>query len=181
MTAPASVSLNDAIARIALGDRAAFRQVYAASSARLFAVCLRLMRNREEAEDVLQEAFVKVWERSHLYDARKGEALAWLVTIARHCALDRLRKPGRNAAPFDETAAAEWDRQALHEPEQPAASGALQRCLGGLREDYRNVVVLAYVDGLTHEELAARFGKPVGTVKSWVRRGLTQLKDCMAQ
>jgi RNA polymerase sigma factor (sigma-70 family) len=101
--------------------------------------------------------------------------------VTRHCALDRLRRPGRHVAPFDETAAAEWDRQALHESSETADSGALQRCLSGLREDYRNVVVLAYVNGLTHEELAARFDKPIGTVKSWVRRGLTQLKECMMQ
>jgi RNA polymerase sigma-70 factor (ECF subfamily) len=181
MSAAGPVSLNDAIARVALGDRQAFRQVYATAGSKLFAICLRLMRNRDEAEDVFQEAFVKIWERSHLYDPAKGEVMAWLATVTRHCALDRLRKPGRHTTPFDDEAAAEWDRQALDEPAQGADSGALQRCLSGLREDYRNVVVLAYVDGLTHEELAVRFQKPVGTVKSWVRRGLAQLKECMMQ
>ena len=181
MNALASVDMNDLILRIANGDRAAFRQVYTLAGPKLFAICLRLMRRREEAEEILQEAFVRIWERSHQFDPAKGQAAAWLATITRHCALDRLRKPGRDTVEFDETVVSEIDSQVAALASHAGEALDLHRCLGALRKDYRDTVVLAYVNGMTHEELAAYLGKPVGTIKSWVRRGLDQLKDCMSQ
>jgi RNA polymerase sigma-70 factor (ECF subfamily) len=170
--------LADLLSKTANGDKAAFRALYAEAGPRLFAICLRMMKSRDAAEDVFQEAFVKIWQRSHQFDPGKGHALAWLAAITRNCALDRLRKPGRAALPFDETVVEEIDAQVR--AIAPAADGRdLKRCLEALREDYRRVIVLAYVDGLTHEELAGRLGKPVWTIKSWVRRGLEQLKGCM--
>jgi RNA polymerase sigma-70 factor, ECF subfamily len=181
MTPSSAVDLNDLIGRVANGDRIAFRQIYGSAGPRLFAICLRLMRRREEAEEILQEAFVRIWERSHQFDPAKGQASAWLATLTRHCALDRLRKPGRDTVEFDEAVISEIDAHvaALQSGEGQALD--LRRCLGAMRKDYRDAVVLAYVNGMTHEELAERLNKPIGTIKSWVRRGLEQLKDCMSQ
>jgi RNA polymerase sigma-70 factor, ECF subfamily len=146
---------------------------------KLFAITLKMLKARDMAEDVLQEAFVKIWERSWQFDPAKGEAMAWLATVTRHAALDRLRKQPRSHVVFDEAVVEEIDGQLGQLSETMGEAGDLRRCLGGLREDYRKAVVLAYINGLTHEELAEQLGKPMGTVKSWVRRGLEQLKACM--
>jgi RNA polymerase sigma-70 factor, ECF subfamily len=179
MTSLPPVVVGELLAKVALGDRPAFRAFYAEAGPRLFAICLRMMRNRDEAEDVLQETFVRIWERSHLYDPAKGAGLAWAATIARHCSLDRLRKPGRDHQPFDEQMIEQVDSHVAG-LDHSGEGHDLKRCLGALREDYRNAVILAYMNGLTHEELSEQLGKPLGTIKSWVRRGLDQLKDCMS-
>jgi len=170
--------LVELLSKTASGDKAAFRALYAQAGPKLFAICLRMMKNRHEAEDVFQEAFVKIWERSHQYDAGKGQALAWLTTIARNCCLDRLRKPGRATLPFDDAVVDEIDAR-VQAIDQTPMGRDLQRCLEALREDYRRVIVLAYVSGMTHEELAGQLRRPMGTIKSWVRRGLEQLKGCL--
>ena len=167
------------LARVAAGDRQAFRALYAKAGPRLYAICLRMMRAKDQADDVFQEAMVKAWERSWQFDPAKGDGLAWLATVTRHCALDKLRRVPKLHLSIDDAVTGEID--ALTSTEQPdlADSQGLQLCLAELRKDYRDAVVLAYVNGLTHEELAARLGKPLGTIKSWVKRGLEQLKDCM--
>jgi RNA polymerase sigma-70 factor, ECF subfamily len=174
-----AVSSSELLLAIANGNRAAFRTLYAEAGPRLFAICLRMMKARDQAEDVMQAAFVRIWERSHQFDPAKGEAMAWLATVTRHCALDRLRAQPKATISFDESVVEEMDGHMAAFEASPGGHGDLHRCLKRLREDYRNVVVLAYVNGLTHDELAVRFGKPLGTVKSWVKRGLEQLKECM--
>ena len=181
MTATATVSVSELLIRIADGDRPAFRTLYAKAGPKLLAICLRMLRSKEAAEDVLQEAFAKIWERSWQFDSAKGDGLAWLATVTRHCALDRLRQKSAPLVPFDDDVEAEIDKGTALDHRHLAEGGDLMRCLGRLHEDYRNAVVLAYVNGLTHEELALRFERPVGTIKSWVKRGLEQLKDCMDQ
>ena len=180
MNLPPSVEADELLTKTALGDRGAFRTLYTKVGPRLFAICLRMMRNRDEAEDVMQEAFVRIWEKSHLYDPAKGAGLAWAATLARHCCLDRLRKPGRNHQPFDDELIDQIDRHVANLDHGYGETHDLKRCLGGLRKDYRNAVILAYMNGLTHEELSEQLNKPLGTIKSWVRRGLDQLKDCMS-
>jgi RNA polymerase sigma-70 factor (ECF subfamily) len=172
---------SELLARTAGGDRLAFRELYAQAGPRLFAICLRMMKSRDQAEDVLQESFIKIWERSHLYDPAKGEAMAWMATVTRHCALDRLRRHPVGTVAFDEAVVAEVENRMAELQGNAGDSGDLHRCLKHLREDYRNAVVLAYVNGMTHEDLSRQLGKPMGTIKSWVRRGLEQLKECMAQ
>ena len=175
-----TVTVNDLLLQIALGDRAAFRSLYTKAGPRLYAICIRMMRSRDLADDVFQEALVKVWEKSWQFDPAKGDGLAWLATVTRHCALDRLRRQPRNHLSIDETVTHEIDMAtAIELPADLADARGLRHCLEGLREDHRNAVVLAYVNGLTHEELAERLSRPLGTVKSWVKRGLEQLKDCM--
>ena len=179
MSGPALVSYVELLDRTAAGDRQAFKSLYLAAGPRLFAIAIRMMRSRDLAEDVLQEAFVKIWERSWQFDPAKGEALAWLATVTRHTALDRLRKQPRSVVAFDETVVEEIDAQLGALTSSLGEASDLRRCLSNLREDYRKAVILAYINGLTHEELAQQLGKPVGTVKSWMRRGLEQLKGCM--
>jgi RNA polymerase sigma-70 factor, ECF subfamily len=178
MEAFPSVSVSQLLVRVAQGDKTAFQMVYDQSGSRVFAICFRMMRNRTDAEDVYQEAFVKIWERSWQYDPAKGDGIAWMVTVARRCALDRLRASRPQNVVFDEVVEGRIDRSAV-----AAADGGngvdLTRCLGKMRDDFRKTIMLAYVDGLTHEELADTMGKPLGTVKSWLTRGLTQLKECM--
>ena len=179
MNGSASVSYAEMLVLIASGDRQAFRALYAQVGPKLFAICLRMMKARDQAEDVFQEAFIKIWERSWQFDPARGEALAWLATLTRHCALDRLRKAPKRDVAFDESIVEEIDLNHYHESVTAGDGGDLRRCLGGLRKDYRDAVVLAYVNGMTHEELASQLNKPVGTIKSWVRRGLEQLRECM--
>lgn len=179
MNAPPAVSYADLLGQTAAGDRQAFRALYQSAGPKLFAIALRMMKARDLAEDVLQEAFVKIWERSWQFDPAKGDGLAWLATVTRHAALDRLRKQPRSQVEFDEGVVDEIDAQLGELAGSMGEAGDLRRCLGNLREDYRKAVVLAYVNGLTHDEMAEQFAKPVGTVKSWVRRGLEQLKGCM--
>lgn len=180
MSLPAPVTINDMLQRIAQGDRAAFRVLYAKAGPKLYAICLRMLRARDQADDVFQEAFVKVWERSWQFDPAKGDGMAWLATVTRHCVLDRMRRTPKNHVDMDDAVIREVDiATAAEMPADLADARGLRHCLDGLREDHRNAVVLAYVNGLTHEELALRLGRPLGTIKSWVKRGLEQLKDCM--
>jgi RNA polymerase sigma-70 factor, ECF subfamily len=160
-------------------DRAAFAALYARTSSKLFAIALRIMRQREWAEDVLQESFVGVWQRAGDYDPARGSAIGWLVTIVRHCAIDQQRRRGRRP---EGRSAPEEVLTALAAPDSAdSAAGlrALQRCLDELDQQPRRAVLLAYCYGLTREELAARLGVPLGTVKSWLRRSLERLQKCL--
>jgi RNA polymerase sigma-70 factor (ECF subfamily) len=179
-----TLDLEDLIARSALGDRAAFRRLYDAVSPRLFALALRMLRRREQAEEVLQEAFMTVWRQAGDYRPDRGSPMAWLATIVRNRCLDVLRRdPGHVSL----------DQEPDHgERADPAADPArdldrlrrddlLRRCLAALVEVQRQAVFMAFFDGLTHEQLAARLSAPLGTVKSWVRRGLGRIRECLAQ
>lgn len=180
MSLPQPVTIDDMLLQVAQGDRAAFRVLYAKAGSKLYAICLRMMRSRDQADDVYQEAMVKVWERSWQFDPSKGDGMAWLATVTRHAALDRLRRAPKHHVAMDDDVAREIEiATAAEMPADVADARGLMHCLDGLREDHRNAVVLAYVNGLTHEELAERLGRPLGTIKSWVKRGLEQLKDCM--
>lgn len=166
---------------MAAGDRAALDMVYAMTSAKLFATIVRIVRVRERAEDLLQETYVKAWQRAGRFDPARGSPITWLCTIARNTALNDLRRDGRlpvdagdalpevadDAAPHDEWLCDLQDAEALH------------RCLETLQADHRRSIRLAFFEGLTHSELARRIDAPIGTVKSWIRRGLSGLKGCL--
>ena len=148
----------------------------------LLAVLLRMLRRRDVAEDVLQDVFVKVWQQASQYDQGRGRPLAWLVSIARYRAID-LQRAHRPTVVIDE-------EQAMHEPqfqvagpaegaEALAAGSALMRCLELIAAPQRRCIVLAYADGLTHDQIARSVGEPLGTVKSWVRRSLLSLRRCL--
>jgi len=161
-------------------DRAAFATLYDRTAPQLFGIALRILRQREEAEDVLQEAFVAVWDRAASFDRARGSVMTWLVTVLRYRAIDRRRR----RAHLEDRLGSEEDLRALtaaatDEADRGAGLAALQKCLGELEERPRSAVLLAYAYGYTHEELAQQLATPIGKVKSWVRRSLERLKRCL--
>jgi RNA polymerase sigma factor (sigma-70 family) len=164
------------------GDRAALAEVYDATSAKLMGVCLRILGERSEAEDVLQETYIAVWRRAGTYDPARAGAISWLVAVARNKALDRIRagKVRRASAPLDDASEiADPARSALAEVESADDRRALLNCLQELDADQQSSIRSAFMDGLTYEELAARRNVPLGTMKSWIRRGLMKLRGCL--
>lgn len=155
----------------AAGDRHAFKALYDATSRRLLGIALLILRRRELAEDVLQEAYVRVWTEARRYDPARGPALPWLSRIVRNLAIDALR---RDRGPHEDIT----DRtELLATPPAPVAERRdLARGLAQLAPEQRESVLLAFLEGYTHEELARRLGVPLGTAKSRVRRGLGQLR-----
>jgi len=175
----APLPLEQLLRRTARRDRAAFAALYARTAAKLFGIALRIMRQREPAEEVLQESFVAVWQRAEDYDPARGSAMGWLVTIVRHTAIDQLR---RGSARPESHSAPEEALLALISPDSADSRvelGALQRCLDELEREPRRAVLLAYCYGLSRDELAIRLAVPIGTVKSWLRRSLERLKRCL--
>jgi RNA polymerase sigma-70 factor (ECF subfamily) len=176
--------LEPLLAAVARGDQAAFAELYALTSPRLFAVLLRILKRNDWAEDALQDCYMRVWRRSESYAPDRGAPLAWLVTIARYRALDVLRARGHqpgDAEPEDITELPLVDAGPRPEDHAQQSEGLerLRDCLRGLSDEQRRSVLLAYYEGYTHSELADRLATPLGTVKSWVRRGLTQLRTCL--
>lgn len=180
------------LARCGLGDRAAFADLYQATSSHLFAVVLRINRDRAQAEDVLQEVYVKVWRAARTFDAAQSQPLTWLTSIARNGAIDSVRR--KQAEPQTLSGAFGTDEDSEHSVydtlEDPTdgplallakASEAreLATCMQRLTPAQRQSVALAFFDGLSHPEVAQRMRHPLGTVKSWVRRALIALKDCL--
>jgi RNA polymerase sigma-70 factor, ECF subfamily len=171
--------LQELLRKTARGDAAAFALLYKHTAARLFGVAVRIAGHGEIAEDALQESFVTVWQRAADYDPMRGAAMSWLVAIVRNCTIDRLRR--RGTRPEGHIAPAEalaW-LAAPDSTAQGAELRALRACLDELEEQPRRAVLLAYLYGLTREELAAHLAVPVGTVKSWIRRSLDRLRRCL--
>ena len=183
-----SRALHDLLARTALGDRAAFAELYRRTSAHLFGVVLRINRDRGQVEDVLQETYVNVWRAAGGFDAARAQPLTWLTSIARNRAIDSLRRqqaqPRLSSGEQDEDEDV-YDRAADDQPgplellQRVSDARALGACMEMLSAQQRQSVALAFYDGLSHAEVAARLHEPLGTVKSWVRRGLLALKACL--
>lgn len=167
--------------RIADGDRSALRELYEATSAKLFGVCLRILSDREEAEDVLQEVYVTIWRRADRFDGARAGVLAWISTIARNRAIDRLRSRGpmAHAQQVDDLEIADGQASAEQLLEAAGERSRLTDCLSELDERTSSVIRTAFFEGVTYEALAARLGAPLGTVKSWIRRGLLKLRGCL--
>lgn len=169
------------LARVALGDRAAFSALYDATSAKLLGIALRILRDRDAAEDALQDAFVKIWHKADSYSANGLSPMTWLITVARNTAIDRLRARRETQAldQVPERAAPE----ATPEGSAIAASEArrIARCLGELAPDRRAAVRGAYLMGESYAELAARFEVPLNTMRTWLRRSLIALRECLAR
>jgi RNA polymerase sigma-70 factor, ECF subfamily len=166
-----------AIARCAAGDRAALRVIYNIEAQRMVGVARRMLRRQDLAEDAVQDAFMRLWRSARTFDPQKGAARSWLYAILRNCALTILRDESRFTA--DEDAAEEAAPMTESALARLPETSALRRCLERLDAKRRSVVVLAYVHGLSHGELAGKLGVPLGTVKSWVRRSLISLQECM--
>ncbi|MES3029281.1 MAG: sigma-70 family RNA polymerase sigma factor [Pseudomonadota bacterium] len=173
--------LAELLPRIASGDRDALQQLYERSSAKLFGVCLRILSDREESEDVLQEVYLTIWRRADRFDAGRASVMTWISTIARNRAIDRLRARGplAYADQIDEMEIEDGapGAEALLEASQDGA--ALNRCLSELDERTASVIRTAFYEGVTYEALAHRLDTPLGTIKSWIRRGLLKLRGCL--
>lgn len=182
-------TLHALLGRVALQDRAALHDLYKASAGRLLAVAYRILNDRGAAEDVLQDTFLTVWTRAPQFPALRTSPLAWLTSIARNRSIDLLRKR-RPETPlsWQDDNGNEHQHDVADESGSPLdqllthqADGRLGDCLGQIDPEPRAALKLAYFDGLTHEQLAARINRPLGTVKAWVRRSLLRLKDCMGE
>ena len=168
------------IARVALGDRAAFNALYQATSSKLFGVTMRILSNRQEAEDALQEVYVKVWNRASSFAPGGYSPMAWLVSIARNQSIDLIRQ--RRGGHVDiEEAFDLADTAPLPEQVtvQKSESREIARCLATLEADRANAVRGAYLDGQSYEELAEHYKVPLNTMRTWLRRSLMKLKDCL--
>ncbi len=179
-----SLSLADLLARSASGDEDAFRALYRATSAKLFAVALRIVKRREVAEDVVQDTYLKVWRMAPSYSAISGSPIAWLATIARNAAIDTMRKADeklvhRRVGPEEEADELVRIVDPAHDPETADQMRRLKDCMEGLSEDNRRMVLKAYLEGWSREELAEAFARQVATIKTILRRSLIQLKACL--
>jgi RNA polymerase sigma-70 factor (ECF subfamily) len=170
--------LLQALEATARGDRAAFADLYRLASPTLLAVALRVLGRRDAAEDVLQEAFLAIWDKAGMYQAERGAPLTWMAMVVRHRAIDRVRQERRRG----EDSLASPD-EALDVPFVTDSADGVARdvlgCLGRLAPQPRQAIWLAVRYGFTHEEVAARMDQPLGTVKSWIRRGMMDLKECL--
>ena len=177
---PAPFDHDAALLACARGDRGALRRLYEVEVRTMLGVALRIVRQRALAEDIVQDAFVKVWERARGFDPQRGSGRGWLYSIVRHAALNEVRNSGRQIA-LDEAGLEAIDAQRSVQAGVAAGPelGTLDACLGQLDADKRASIVLAYVDGCTHAEIAQRLATPLGTVKAWIRRGLQALRECM--
>lgn len=176
--------LADLLTAAASGDEAAFKVFYDRTSAKLFGVVLRLIGQRAVAEEVLQEVYIKVWQNASRYSAEASSPMTWLIAIARNAALDRLRR-GRREREARDDGAADVDRQADRSAgdafERVVDAGAIATALEGLSDIQKQIILLAYYQGYTRDELADRLGMPVATVKSHLRRGLLRMKEGLAR
>ncbi len=175
--------LNQLLQQTGRNDQKAFAELYRRTSSKLFGVCLRMLRDRGEAEEVLQETYTTVWRRAGSFDASRASAITWLVTLSRNKAIDRLRQHREelldDPSRLDET---------VDEQPTPAAGAEtsqeyqrLQQCLDELEPQQQSSVREAFFTGATYNELATRCKVPLGTMKSWIRRSLMQLRTCLDQ
>jgi len=171
------------MSRVAGGDRSALRQLYDSTSAKLFGVCLRILSDREESEDVLQEVYVTIWRRADRFDAARASVMTWASTIARNRSIDRLRSRGMMAyaEPIESHELPDGGVSAEALLVAAGEEGRLHKCLSELDDRTENVIRTAFFGGVTYETLAQRMDTPLGTVKSWIRRGLAKLKGCLEQ
>ncbi len=164
--------------RCAQGDRAAFRALYDRHSPLLYAVALRITRHGNLAADAVQEAFIQIWQNARQFDSSRGNPEAWMTGLTRYRALDLVRRAGPALLPLgDEPETASYDQ--LEKLENNADGRALRQCLERLEPNRRRLVVMAFVEGFSHGELAAQFVIPLGTIKSTIRRALASLKECL--
>ena len=181
------------MSRVALGDRQAFEALYRGTAAQLLGIVLRIIGDRAQAEEVLQEVFVTVWRSATSFDQRQGQVMTWLTSIARNRAIDSLRRRASEPPTVSRFGVLDDDEEGddlldhhasadlgpLDLLDRASNRHALERCMQGLTGEQRSSLALAYYQGLSHAEVASHMSQPLGTVKSWVRRGLQALRSCL--
>lgn len=178
-TAPGTGPLVGLLARIAAGDAEAFRQVYDSYVTRLYGIAICITHQPSLASDAVHDAFLEVWNNAGRYDVRRGNPEVWLVTLARYRALDIVRRRAREVSDEGLEERADEEPDALTALSDSADAAALRACMGTLAPDRRKLITLAFIDGLSHSELAARLQMPIGTVKANIRRSLRALRTCL--
>ncbi len=173
--------LADALARAGRGSQAALSEVYEATSAKLFGICIRILRDRGEAEDALQDIYLNVWRKAASFDAERASPITWLATLARNRAIDRLRATGSRRHEPVELAlnVADPSPGAAATLEAEETRFRLNGCMEELGGQPAAAIRTAFLEGVTYADLAGRNAVPLGTMKSWIRRGLLQLKECL--
>jgi RNA polymerase sigma-70 factor (ECF subfamily) len=169
------------MAAVAKGDRAAFERLYAATRAKLYGVALRILRRSDLADEVIQETYLKIWQNAGTFDPKVATPITWMVAIARNRALDVVRKKGE-ASIEEETQAMEAasdEPSPLARHEMTDELRRLLACLGDLEEERRRLVLLAYYGGWSREQLAVKFEAPANTIKTWLRRSLMEIRECL--
>lgn len=167
--------------QIALGDREAFKQLYLATSDKLFSVSLHILRREDWAEEALQDAFIKVWHSASDYSIQRGSVMSWLISMVRYRSIDMLRNKGNQTLGSDalpDLPSGESDHLDIKLGNSENAA-QLERCLDELQSSTRQSIQLAFIYGLSHHEVSAYLSEALGTVKSWIRRGLESLKGCL--
>lgn len=181
MLPPVPVELARLIASVGRRDQDAFKSLYEVTAPKLLGIVLRIVRDRPVAEDVLQDAFLRIWHSATTYSPEAGQPMTWLASIARNRAIDFVRKR-REVLARDNEDGTSWLAD-VPDPRDHEADylgrDALRLCLGRLEESHRQCIMLAYCDGYSREELAARFNRPVNTIKTWLHRSLLVLRTCM--
>lgn len=169
------------LAAVSKGDAAAFEKLYAATRAKLYGVVWRILRRADLAEEVLQEVYLRIWRSAGQFDATRATPITWMVAIARNRAVDLMRKRTESSLE-DEQEALDVQADEPHPLDRREMTEEFKRllgCLGELDEERRRMILLAYYSGCTREEIAARFERPVNTVKTWLRRSLLQVRECL--
>lgn len=174
--------LSQLISRVAMSDRAAFSELFDRTSAKLFGVSVRILGDDQDAEDAMQDTYVKIWHAADRYRAGTYSPMTWLITIARNTAVDRIRARRRSEGDLDDAMeivdpapGAELHAMAAEERDR------IRACLARLEPDKAEAVRRAYLLGDTYKDLAARFDVPLNTVRTWLRRSLIKLRECLAQ
>jgi RNA polymerase sigma-70 factor (ECF subfamily) len=175
----AAAELAELIRRVAAGDRAAFRRIYDLHAPRLYGVALRITRQAPLASDAVHDALLQLWRNAGRFDAERGNAEAWLLSLVRYRALDILRRRVREAPEDDLPDLVDEDPDPLARLASSRDAAALHGCLAQLEPERRRLLALAFVEGLSHSEVAERVKMPLGTVKSWIRRSLQSLRLCL--
>jgi len=166
--------------QVAKGDRTAFTALYEQTSPQLFGICLRMLRDKGQAEEVLQDVYLIVWRRAVTFDPERARALTWLSAIARHRAIDRLREARESLIDDDFLHSfADEGPDPQGQAESSELGQRLQNCLKALDTQKSSLIREAFYAGVTYRELAERMAIPLGTIKSWIRRGLLELKSCL--
>lgn len=168
--------------RVALKDRTAFAELYDATSAKLFGVCLRILKDRSEAEDALQDVFVRIWQKADRYSRTRLSPISWLCVLARNVAIDRLRRRKAMHESIDEASELpDSDRSPEDYAVLSSEGDRLQACLSEIEKERAEAVVKAYVEGASYQELADHYGVPLNTMRTWLRRSLMKIRQCLTR